>query len=50
MKFYLINEALLDTFPSEREKTLLEMLSADLMVELEHKEIVLELTNKEATN
>ena len=45
-----LSEALLESFPSDREKNLLEMLAAELKVELEHKEIVLELTNKEATN
>ena len=34
-----------DTFPSDHEKILLEMLAADCKVELEPKEIVLELTS-----
>ena len=45
-----LSAALLDTFPSDREKRLLEMLAVELKVDIEHKEIVLELTNKEATN
>jgi hypothetical protein len=39
-----LSEALLNTFPSDREKRLLGMLTAELKVELEQKEIVLELT------
>ena len=39
-----LTEALLDPFPSDREQYLLDMLAAELKVELEHKEIVLELT------
>ena len=37
------SEALLETFPSEREQHLLEMLGADLTVAPERQEIVLEL-------
>ena len=44
------SETLLDTFPSEREQHLLEMLGADLTVAPERQEIVLELTKNEATN
>jgi len=40
------SEAPLETFPSEREQPLLEMLGADLTVAAERREIVLELTNK----
>ena len=39
-----LSAALLDTFPSDREKRLLEMLAVELKVDIEHKEIVLELT------
>ena len=39
------SEALLETFPSEREQHLLEMLGADLTVAAERREIVLELAN-----
>ena len=45
-----LTEALLDSFPSEREKNLLELLSAELTVEPERNEIVIEMTKKEATN
>jgi len=38
-----LSEALLESFPSDREKNLLEMLAAELKVELEHKEMVLQL-------
>ena len=41
-----LSEALLESFPSDREKNLLEMLAAELKVELEHKEIVLELARE----
>jgi signal transduction histidine kinase len=40
-----LTEALLDTFPSDREKHLLTMLTAEFKAELEPKEIVLELVN-----
>ena len=39
-----LTQALLETFPSDREKNLLEMLTADLTADTERKEIVLELT------
>jgi signal transduction histidine kinase len=39
-----LSAALPDTFPSDREKNLLEMLAADLKVEPERNEIVIELT------
>ena len=39
-----LTETLLDTFPSEREKNLLEMLAADLTAAVERREIVLGLT------
>ena len=39
-----LSEALLNTFPSDREKRLLGMLAAELKVELERNEIVIELT------
>jgi len=39
-----LTEALLDSFPSEREKNLLELLSAELTVEPERNEIVIKLT------
>ena len=45
-----LTEALLDSFTSEREKNLLELLSAELTVEPERNEIVIEMTKKEATN
>ena len=38
--------ALLNSFPSDRGKNLLEMLGAELTVELEQKEIVLDLTKR----
>jgi C4-dicarboxylate-specific signal transduction histidine kinase len=41
-----LTEALLDTFPSDREKHLLQMLTAEFKAELEPKEIVLELTKR----
>jgi len=43
-----LSAALLDTFASAREQNLREMLAADFKIELESKEIVLELTNQEA--
>ncbi len=43
-----LNAALLDTFAADREQNLREMLAADFKIELESKEIVLELTNQEA--
>jgi len=39
-----LSAALLDTFPSDREKRLLEMLAVELKVEPDGNEIVLELT------
>ena len=39
-----LSAALLDTFPSDREKNLLEMLAVELKVEPDGNEIVLELT------
>jgi signal transduction histidine kinase len=39
-----LSAALTDTFPSDREKNLLEMLAADLKVEPERNEIVIEMT------
>ena len=45
-----LTEALLDTFASDREQNLREMLAAEFKIELEPQEIVLELTNKEATH
>jgi C4-dicarboxylate-specific signal transduction histidine kinase len=44
-----LSEALLETFPSDREKNLLETLAADLTADTEHKEIVLELTKRKAS-
>jgi len=44
-----LTAALWDTFASDREQNLREMLAAEFKIELEPKEIVLELTNKEAT-
>jgi len=41
-----LTAALLDTFPSDREKNLLEMLAAEFKAELESKLIVLELTKR----
>ena len=38
-----LSEALLDPFPSDREKRLLGMLAAELKIEPEHQEMVLEL-------
>jgi len=41
-----LSETLPETFPSAREQNLLEMLAAELRVELEQKEIMLELTKR----
>jgi C4-dicarboxylate-specific signal transduction histidine kinase len=45
-----LSPVLLDAFPSDRERDLLEMLGAELTAELESEEMVLALTNIEAMN
>jgi len=45
-----LTAALRETFASDREQNLREMLAAEFKIDLEPQEIVLELTNKEATH
>ena len=44
-----LTKALLESFPSEHEKNLLELLGADLTADPERKEIVIEMTKTEAS-
>ena len=45
-----LSEALLETFPSDREKNLLAVLEAALTAEPEREEVVLRLTKKLTMN